>query len=127
MLLCLFDWWIVFDVIVYLFFFFKQKTAYEMRISDWSSDVCSSDLLFTPLGLTMIAPSFASLLTMFEAAAGRPIEIGARDRPSQDQLAICAILTTANAPAVPFLPDMLEPSHPLSSTIDCAEIGRAHV
>src|SRR3546814_1986085 len=28
------------------FFFFKQKTAYEMRISDWSSDVCSSDLPF---------------------------------------------------------------------------------
>src|SRR3546814_7809430 len=31
-----FGWW--------FFFFFKQKTAYEMRISDWSSDVCSSDL-----------------------------------------------------------------------------------
>src|SRR3546814_3092955 len=31
-------------VILLLFFFFKQKTAYEMRISDWSSDVCSSDL-----------------------------------------------------------------------------------
>src|SRR3546814_15134433 len=30
---------------VFSFFFFKQKTAYEMRISDWSSDVCSSDLL----------------------------------------------------------------------------------
>src|SRR3546814_985755 len=30
--------------ICYVFFFFKQKTAYEMRISDWSSDVCSSDL-----------------------------------------------------------------------------------
>src|SRR3546814_2398210 len=29
----------------YIIFFFKQKTAYEMRISDWSSDVCSSDLL----------------------------------------------------------------------------------
>src|SRR3546814_12420225 len=29
-----------------LFFFFKQKTAYELRISDWSSDVCSSDLLY---------------------------------------------------------------------------------
>src|SRR3546814_7927672 len=28
-----------------IFFFFKQKTAYEMRISDWSSDVCSSDLV----------------------------------------------------------------------------------
>src|SRR3546814_1236287 len=30
---------------MYFFFFFKQKTAYEMRISDWSSDVCSSDLV----------------------------------------------------------------------------------
>src|SRR3546814_13819985 len=29
---------------LFMFFFFKQKTAYEMRISDWSSDVCSSDL-----------------------------------------------------------------------------------
>src|SRR3546814_9877395 len=35
--------------ILCLFFFFKQKTAYEMRISDWSSDVCSSDLLMMPL------------------------------------------------------------------------------
>src|SRR3546814_19364737 len=34
-------WWFVCSVIC----FFKQKTAYEMRISDWSSDVCSSDLL----------------------------------------------------------------------------------
>src|SRR3546814_5998499 len=32
-------------VLMFLFFFFKQKTAYEMRISDWSSDVCSSDLI----------------------------------------------------------------------------------
>src|SRR3546814_7363678 len=30
--------------VLVIFFFFKQKTAYEMRISDWSSDVCSSDL-----------------------------------------------------------------------------------
>src|SRR3546814_7597362 len=37
----------------FCFFFFKQKTAYEMRISDWSSDVCSSDLrkMFGPSGL----------------------------------------------------------------------------
>src|SRR3546814_5894088 len=34
-----------------LVFFFKQKTAYEMRISDWSSDVCSSDLQSRRLGL----------------------------------------------------------------------------
>src|SRR3546814_5799209 len=38
---------VIFYSVVYgfvVFFFFKQKTAYEMRISDWSSDVCSSDL-----------------------------------------------------------------------------------
>src|SRR3546814_8991873 len=35
------------------FFFFKQKTAYEMRISDWSSDVCSSDLVESPLALLL--------------------------------------------------------------------------
>src|SRR3546814_9581158 len=33
-----------------MFFFFKQKAAYEMRISDWRSDVCSSDLLFPAEG-----------------------------------------------------------------------------
>src|SRR3546814_3477580 len=39
------------------FFFFKQKTAYEMRISDWSSDVCSSDLL------TLAASAVVAMLT----------------------------------------------------------------
>src|SRR3546814_1658667 len=45
---CMLDLVLLFEVlflIVFFFvFFFKQKTAYEMRISDWSSDVCSSDL-----------------------------------------------------------------------------------
>src|SRR3546814_1858698 len=36
-----------------LFFFFKQKTAYEMRISDWSSDVCSSDLTIRALDIAI--------------------------------------------------------------------------
>src|SRR3546814_2618073 len=40
----------------FLFFFFKQKTAYEMRISDWSSDVCSSDLL-----MTAVSPNLEAL------------------------------------------------------------------
>src|SRR3546814_5015886 len=38
-------WYFIFVFV----FFFKQKTAYEMRISDWSSDVCSSDLSMTNL------------------------------------------------------------------------------
>src|SRR3546814_2420616 len=48
---------------MYIFFFFKQKTAYEMRISDWSSDVCSSDLISTG----MVALSYQSLLTTLNA------------------------------------------------------------
>src|SRR3546814_4819531 len=35
----------------FFFFFFKQKTAYELRISDWSSDVCSSDLAYVAAAL----------------------------------------------------------------------------
>src|SRR3546814_7360133 len=46
---------------IYFFFFFKQKTAYEMRISDWSSDVCSSDLLW----LTCVISVLAMLLGCF--------------------------------------------------------------
>src|SRR3546814_6841247 len=42
--MCVFMRPIVYRAVVLCFFFFKQKTAYEMRISDWSSDVCSSDL-----------------------------------------------------------------------------------
>src|SRR3546814_9269052 len=44
------------SVIVVIFFFFKQKTAYEMRISDWSSDVCSSDLIAPELGAMALHP-----------------------------------------------------------------------
>src|SRR3546814_16186672 len=62
---------------VCLFFFFKQKTAYELRISDWSSDVCSSDLL--PLLVPLLFP--ASLwLSSWRALAlwKRPAEPGLR-------------------------------------------------
>src|SRR3546814_2439796 len=41
-------------VYCFLVFFFKQKTAYEMRISDWSSDVCSSDLAFHEFILNLL-------------------------------------------------------------------------
>src|SRR3546814_2385455 len=44
MYVCILVMSLTFQSVSYFFFFFKQKTAYEMRISDWSSDVCSSDL-----------------------------------------------------------------------------------
>src|SRR3546814_2742812 len=40
--------------VLHIFFFFKQKTAYEMRISDWSSDVCSSDLFYPGLSVAAL-------------------------------------------------------------------------
>src|SRR3546814_17960338 len=47
------------------FFCFKQKTAYEMRISDWSSDVCSSDLVFAgPIAFLKSAPDLKFLPDM---------------------------------------------------------------
>src|SRR3546814_6675557 len=44
---------------VFRVFFFKQKTAYEMRISDWSSDVCSSDLELKKAGVIFLSISEA--------------------------------------------------------------------
>src|SRR3546814_2793992 len=61
------------------FFFFKQKTAYEMRISDWSSDVCSSDLD----GIGTMYGNIAGFARAKHIAAlvydGDPV---ARDRPA---------------------------------------------
>src|SRR3546814_1140672 len=48
----------------YVFFFFKQKTAYEMRISDWSSDVCSSDLRLDVLVLPFATNALDALATI---------------------------------------------------------------
>src|SRR3546814_5400568 len=45
-----------------IFFFFKQKTAYEMRISDWSSDVCSSDLCRCGTAQGHVLAAFVHLL-----------------------------------------------------------------
>src|SRR3546814_12834747 len=60
-----------------VFFFFKQKTAYEMRISDWSSDVCSSDLSATgeitgTAGISELGASGDVMLSLLNGAmAGR--------------------------------------------------------
>src|SRR3546814_10377301 len=57
-------------------FFFKQKTAYEMRISDWSSDVCSSDLIalagwWSPARWTLIAWVPLLLLAIYDVVQRR--------------------------------------------------------
>src|SRR3546814_4737480 len=68
-------------VVSYLFgiFFFKQKTAYEMRISDWSSDVCSSDLeLIVPPIVMDDHPNLAALCGnrgVVELGAGKGVHV----------------------------------------------------
>src|SRR3546814_19217140 len=80
----------------FIFFFFKQKTAYEMRISDWSSDVCSSDLQLAS------SPAIA-VLTSGELAIVRPIR---------------SALSSLAAPLTNMVMNLLAPSP--SRTTDCA-------
>src|SRR3546814_15200761 len=58
-----------------LVFFFKQKTAYEMRISDWSSDVCSSDLPrpMRPTAIAAMAPDHR-VRACFDSCVGMGVE-----------------------------------------------------
>src|SRR3546814_1022650 len=74
----------VFSVVyVYVFFFFKQKTAYDMRISDWSSDVCSSDLAGA------IAVEKLKLLGIGQTIAQPSVDIGLEHRNIVKNLARC--------------------------------------
>src|SRR3546814_5645449 len=85
MIVVLFMYLGVYLCFLYLvFFFFKQKTAYEMRISDWSSDVCSSDLL----GHCLIVPKPAcvrgrSTRPTAGASGGEPSGIRPRSRSEE--------------------------------------------
>src|SRR3546814_14710495 len=64
-------------VFYFIFFFFKQKTAYEMRISDWSSDVCSSDLTSArlikspPKPLNSVSRKYRNSGTLFTRVQGQ--------------------------------------------------------
>src|SRR3546814_7644774 len=68
---------LAFVLLSVFFFFFKQKTAYEMRISDWSSDVCSSDLVladdFATDGLAFTEPDGVSLGVAFRRSEERRV------------------------------------------------------
>src|SRR3546814_16006082 len=86
-----------------MFFFFKQKTAYEVRISDWSSDVCSSDLTGAP---------FDSFLTLRGLRT-----LDARLRVHQENAAaIAAQLDAHPAVATVYYPGLVShPGHALAA------------
>src|SRR3546814_664068 len=71
----------------FVFFFFKQKTAYEMRISDWSSDVCSSDLFaFVRWTSNDYGTVHSSIAIATAVAADAPYATLAFVRPGADLL-----------------------------------------
>src|SRR3546814_9320225 len=77
------------------FFFFKQKTAYEMRISDWSSDVCSSDLfdgVLCALRRGVAAVEEGMQVDLLGAALGRQLGHG-------DQMILMAVHATVGEQA----------------------------
>src|SRR3546814_18877602 len=79
-----------------MFFFFKQKTAYEMRISDWSSDVCSSDLAVSALGSELTEEVLADLRgRVVDGVTGRPI-----GEVEQDGVADALTRATADVEAI---------------------------
>src|SRR3546814_7474868 len=113
-------------LVVYIFCVFKQKTAYEMRISDWSSDVCSSDLMdynLRELGVgdlsvgkkvKQMAQGFYGRATAYESglAAGEEAELGDALRrnlyggadPGPEQLALVGGYLRRDAEALRYWP-----------------------
>src|SRR3546814_20955611 len=83
-----------------LVFFFKQKTAYEMRISDWSSDVCSSDLTLQSVALQALGkflqPPVQFAAPLFEPFAG----CGWQAKSRHDRLRLRYAQQVAVEPAV---------------------------
>src|SRR3546814_7101273 len=73
-------------LLFFFFFFFKQKTAYEMRISDWSSDVCSSDLRSSTLspmatpGRKSCAPPIGRKTPKGKFCMGKPLSWALADK-----------------------------------------------
>ena len=65
-----------YDSLLYFFFFFKQKTAYEIRNCDWSSDVCSSDLLVFECALSRTVRLTESGAFRFSVDAFTPVADG---------------------------------------------------
>src|SRR3546814_5622463 len=103
---------------MYRVFFFKQKTAYEMRISDWSSDVCSSDLIF-------VSTHRADLLGDLDDPVARSLGGRLTIVPAADNLAD-SVLAVAGLAQFPLLITTADNCLLTPATI-AEKIGRAHV
>src|SRR3546814_7117490 len=117
-----------------LFFFFKQKTAYEMRISDWSSDVCSSDLarFDHPHDADKLGRRQAIIERRRDAArpdrAEERLQVAVRiEREDADAILLADAEATEQARTAPGPIVQRRIAQPLVTLDDRREIGRAHV
>src|SRR3546814_8524448 len=119
-----------------MIFFYKQKTAYDMRISDYSSDVCSSALMVAAIFQMMNHATFKA--SLFMAAGIIDHEVGARDIRRLSRLyrlmpgtAMLATIAAAAMAGVPLLNGFLSKEMFFAETIEqhvtSLQIGRAHV
>src|SRR3546814_8538654 len=120
------------------FFFFKQKMAYEMRISDWSSDVCSSDLLLEQDSLQTLLPLCArrsvgvviggpynSGILAQGVGGGAPLHYNYEPPPAAIIARVARIEAVCAAHGVQMAAAALQ--FPLAHPPIASEIGRAHV
>src|SRR3546814_9326382 len=108
----------------FLFFFFKQKTAYEMRISDWSSDVCSSDLDLTSKDKSKSAIAAGSV----EFASNDSVEAAATNRSAEPEVIPVDPDGTEELPAATIEDGSEgEVQGRSGAMLKSGQIGRAHV
>src|SRR3546814_4126443 len=79
----------MFSSLLFFMFFFKQKTAYEMRISDWSSDVCSSDLQHRGIEAAAVSGQFGIAEVEADAEFAGEIERSEERRVGQECVSTC--------------------------------------
>src|SRR3546814_8962929 len=113
-----------------MLFFFKQKTAYEMRISDWSSDVCSSDLVPEQGGQDG-AQFHGGVLGSCRSALGRDaFRVGSkqgRRAPVRSYRAYCDLSCMAGVTCIACQAGITPASRLAPTARAKVEIGRAHV
>src|SRR3546814_20589236 len=99
----------------FFIFFFKQKTAYEMRISDWSSDVCSSDLQIEARQL-----AFARQLSGAVAARTKTVEAAIRGFGLKPNAMLRRTRSAQGGPFIPYKsPDGIDPQfYQLNKALD---------
>src|SRR3546814_4058023 len=105
------------------FFFFKQKTAYEMRISDWSSDVCSSDLRIGDaafVGDTLFMPDYGTARADFPGGDARALYRSIQKLlalPPETRLFLCH----------DYLPEKGRTNHAWQATVAEQRAGNIHI